>query len=115
MLTYFINSVKKKELFKFLFLNVILYFSRSNKSRNRHINVILRRTFKGRSPLTEGDEDEDHQYLSDEDDEEDDDETEDESVEENEIGNGVDEEEKNGIQNGRHEDDIDVGSKIVQS
>ena len=80
---------------------VCVYFSRSNKSRNKHIDAVLRRTFQGKSPLSDGDNDQD--YISDDDDEDED--TEEESGDEN----GVEEDElANGLQNGEHEDDNEV-------
>jgi hypothetical protein len=84
-----------------IYFFVCAYFSRSNKSRNKHIDAVLRRTFQGKSPLSDGDNDQD--YISDDDDEDED--TEEESGDEN----GVEEDElANGLQNGEHEDDNEV-------
>ena len=84
---------------------MVVFFSRSNKSRNKHIDAVLIRTFQGKSPLSEGDNDQD--YLSDDDEDED---TEEESGDEN----GVEEDElANGLQNGGHEEDNQVKGAIT--
>lgn len=72
----------------------------SNKSRNKHIDAILKRTFKGRSPLAESDDD--HQNVSDE---EDDDLEEESGDEEEENGRIEDDGIENGVQNGEHDED----------
>jgi hypothetical protein len=88
-----------------IYFFVCVYFSRSNKSRNKHIDAVLRRTFQGKSPLSDGDNDQD--YISDDDEDED---TEEESGDEN----GVEEDElANGLQNGEHEDDNEVKETIT--
>ena len=80
---------------------MVFCYSHSNKSRNKHIDAILRKTFKGRSPLSEGNED--PNYISDVDDDGDDisedDEDEVDGVKEEEIANG--------LQNGEHSEEDD--------
>lgn len=78
----------------------------SNKSRNKHIDAILRRTFKGRSPLAESDDDQ--QNVSDEED----DDLEEESGDEEEANGRIDDDDEieNGVQNGEHDEDDDSQS-----